>query len=283
MDYLVLVGKSFLILLTAFVLISLAQVLFYFLAKYNHSEELRKNNLAVGIKVSGYFLAIVLIISGACFGESLGFLKDLQEITLYSSLGILLLLFSGFLNDKIILYKFDNTKEIIKDQNIGTATVIFSTYIASGLIVAGSITGQGGGVLTLLTFFMLGQIALVLFSKIYDLITKYDLHREIEKDNIAVGVSFSGMIIAFGIILFKGVSGDFTDWYLDLTNFSIEVIAGILILPVFRILFDKVLIPKIDLDQELSAGNVAVGFLEAVIMISVALVYFFSVDLSISF
>ena len=283
MSYLLLIGKSLTTLLLAFLLVVFAQFLFYFLSRHNYHKELEKDNLAASLEVCGYFLAVVLVVSGVCVGESLGFLKDLQDILLYGFLGVLLLLFSSFLNDKLILYSFDNKKEILKDKNVGAAMAVFGTFISTGLIIAGSISGQGGGFLSLLVFFTLAQISLLLFAKVYDLTTKYDLQKELEKDNFAVGVSFGGNLIAFGIILFKGVSGDFTDWGLDLSNYLIEVAVGILILPLFRILFDKVLVPQIELDQAIQANKVSLAFIEAAIMISISLVYFFSVDLSLSF
>ena len=49
-------------------------------------------------------------------GESAGMLADLIDIFIYGPIAIVLLNISTFINDKVILYKFNNKKEIIKDQ-----------------------------------------------------------------------------------------------------------------------------------------------------------------------
>ena len=62
-------------------------------------------------------------------------------------------------NDKIILHNFKNVKELVDDKNVGAGAVQAGSYIASGLIIAGSIHGEGGGLLTAIAFFVLGQVA----------------------------------------------------------------------------------------------------------------------------
>ena len=47
----------------------------------------------------------------------------------------------------------------------------------------------------------LGQLALIAFAWIYNRITPFDIHDEIEKDNEAAGVSFGGALTAVGIVI----------------------------------------------------------------------------------
>lgn len=281
MGNIVLVGQNLAMLSATFLIILVAQLIYYKASPYCIREQLKEGNIASALPLAGYFLSVIAIIAASSVGPTLGLVADLQSKAIYSALGIVLLIISKFLNDKIILHKFCIKKEIIEDKNPGTGAVVFGTFIASGLIIAGSIIGEGGGVVSALAFFAMGQLALIIFSKLYNLITKHDVHEEIEKDNIAAGVSLAGAMIAFGIILFKGVAGNFTGWYVDSINFTGEILAGFILLPVFRILFDKVLIPKIDLDDEVKKGNLAVGFLEAVVLISVAVIYLFVADFTL--
>ena len=187
-----------------------------------------------------------------------------------------LLYIAHLVNDKLILHNFKNIKELVDDKNVGTGAVQAGSYIASGLIIAGSIHGEGGGLITAVAFFALGQIALIIFSKIYDLITSYDVLDEIEKDNYSAGVAFSGTLIALGIILAKAASGDFVSWEYNLTSFAIYALIAFILLPVFRVIIDKLVITNADLNKEISVDkNVGAGFLEFGTTVGFAAILFF--------
>lgn len=269
----------------------LAVLLFYLaklvndkLAPYNIGEELRGGNLALIVSLSGYFVGIVIVFLGAITGPSQGIVKDLVAVSGYSILGIFLLNLSRLINDKAILYRFSNVKEIIEDRNVGTGAVQFGSYIASGLVVAGAIHGEGGGLHTAMVFFLLGQAALIIFTRIYNLVTPYDIHDEIEQDNVAAGLALGGTLIALGIILMKGTSGNFISWKFNLATFGLNALAGFIILPFIRLFFDKALIPKTDLNSAIQNDrNVAAGLLEMTVLVCFAVILFFTMDFSVNF
>lgn len=251
---------------------------------YKIDEELGKSNLAVSISLAGYLFATMMVLMAAFFGKDYDLWTDIQNFLIYAVLGIVLLNVARFINDFVILRKFSNTKELVEDRNAGTGAVEFGTYLASGLIVAGSIYGEGGGILTALAFFALGQLALILFSFVYDWITPFDLHHEIEQDNVAAGVAFGGTYIALGIILFNGLLGDFTGWATSLANFGINTAVAFIFLPLVRLTLDKVLLTRIDLNQAISQDrNIAVSVVEMAFAVSFALILFSTVDFDIVF
>ena len=191
----------------------------------------------------------------------------------YALLGIILLNLSRVINDRLILHRFSNVKEIIEDRNAGTGAVQFGSYMASGLIVAGAVHGEGGGIHTVLVFFLLGQAALIGFTKIYDWITPFDLHDEIERDNVAVGAAFGGTLLAVGIILMKGASGNFISWGENLSLFAVDVTLIFILLPMMRYFFDKVLLPRASLNHEIQHDrNLGAGILEMVSAISFSVI-----------
>ena len=243
-----------------------------------------KQNVAVAISLSGYLMAVVIVLLGAFLSPSKNLLDDTLEFILYAVLGIVLLNLSRVINDKFLLRKFCNIKELVNDQNAGAGAVEFGSYIASGLVIAGSIHGQGGGLHTALAFFILSQGALIIFAFLYNFITPFDVHDEIEKDNIAAGVAFGGTLVALGIILLKGTVGDFISWQYNLTNFLVSVISSLIFFPIIRILLDKLLIPKIDLNHAIAQNkNLAIGVLEMTVAISFAVIIYFSIDFDLSF
>lgn len=241
-----------------------------------NSEISEKHNKAIAISLSGYLIAVTIIFASALIGPSHGILQDLILVGGYSVVGIILLNISRVINDKLILYKFQNKSELVEDQNEGTGAVVAGSFIASGLIVAGAIHGQGGGIETAIAFFAVGQLALILFSKIYNLITPYDIHDEIEKDNVAAGVAFGGTLIALGIILMNGASGNFISWGNNLSKFALVSCSALIILPIFRYIMDKCLIPHYDLNHEIQNDrNISAGILEFVMVVCFASIVFF--------
>jgi uncharacterized membrane protein YjfL (UPF0719 family) len=214
------------------------------------------------------------MIGGVMWGPSSGLVDDLIDIFFYGLIGIILLNLSIIINDKLILHKFSNVKEIIEDQNAGTGVVEAASYIAVGLNVSGAISGQGGDLITTLVFWALGQTTLIVGGLVYNLITPFDIHDEIEKDNVAVGVAFAGVLIALGNIARVGSQGDFVSWNENLLTFGIDVAIGLLLLPVIRIITDKILLSRVDITHELVGQehpNIGLGLLEAVSYVSAAL------------
>jgi len=266
------------LLILFFILILVAKILNNLLTPYCVDTELtQKDNNALSISLCGYFLAITFIFIGAMLGPdhdvvNMEVIKyDLISTAKYVLVGMVLLNMSRIINDKLILYKFSNVKEIVQDRNAGTGAVQFGSYIASGLIIAGSVHGEGGGVVTTIIFFALGQIALIIFSYIYNVITPFDIHKEIEEDNVAAGVAFGGTLVALGIVLMSATSGNFYSWKENLTLFAINALLICILLPTIRYLFDKLIIPKSSLNHEISQDkNVGAALLEAIMAMSVA-------------
>ncbi|MDY6935206.1 MAG: DUF350 domain-containing protein [Spirochaetota bacterium] len=220
--------------------------------RFNLKVELVKNdNFALALAVVGYFLGLVLSIGGILDGPSSGWAEDVIDIFFYGIISIVLLNISIIINDKIILYQFDNIKEIIQDKNAGTGIVEAANHIAMGLVMYGAVSGEGGDLITLTVFWIAGQIVLILAGLIYNWIIPYDMHEQIEKDNAAVGVAFAGLIIAIGNIIRIGLSGDFISWQENFYTFGSFVIFGLILLPIIRFVADKILLPGEHLTDEL--------------------------------
>lgn len=234
-----------------------------------------QDNPALALSVGGYYLGIAIIYVGASLGPSYGLQQDVLLIAGYTLGGIVLLLFSRYINDKLILTGFSTRRELLEDRSPATGVVLFGSHVASALIIAGAVHGEGGGPLTALVFFLLGQGILVLFTWLYEWITPYSLHDEIEEDNFAAGVGFSGALIALGIIIMRAVSGDFVSWAENLSVLGLNVLIVFIYLVVVRFFFDKVVIPRSDLNFEIVKDrNVGAGLLEFVVSIGFASVLF---------
>ena len=239
-------------------------------------ELTQRDNPALAISTAGYYLGIAIIFIGASLGPSYGLEMDLLLVGGYTAGGIVLLLLSRWINDKLILRGFSTQRELIDDRNPGTGVVLFGSYVASALIVAGSVHGQGGGPHTALAFYALGQVALIAFTYLYDLLTPYSLLQEIEQDNFAAGIGFAGALIAIGILIMRAVSGDFESWAVNLASLGWNVLLVFVYLVGLRVFFDKIVIPDDDLNFEIVRDrNVGAGLLEFTVSVGFAAVLFF--------
>lgn len=248
------------------------------LCKFNLDEQLTdKDNVAVAVSVAGYFVGITIVYVGALTGPpGPSLAHDMVAIGGYALGGILLLNLSRILNDKLILYKFSPHKEIVEDQNPGTGVVEAAAYIASALIIAGAIHGEGGGILSAVVFYAIGQVCLVLFGLVYAKVTPYSIHDEIEKDNLAAGLGFSGGLIAIGLIIMRAVSGDFTGWVTDLQALGLDILIIFVYLLGVRFVFDRFILRNSNLQTEIATDrNVGAGLLEMLVSICFSAVLFY--------
>ena len=230
------------------------------------TELVEKDNLAVALAVAGYYLGLVIVLGGVVSGPaSFSLVDDVIGLVIFGLLGIVLLNLSAWINDNVVFSKFDNEKEIVEDRNAGMGAIEGGNYIAVGLITAGAMSGEGG-VLPGLVFWVSGLVALIVAGLLYDKITSYDLHDQIEKDNVAVGVAFAGVLIGFGNIIRLAGAGDFVTWNESLTEFGYYTLVGLILLPLVRFFADKVLLPGASLSDELvqERPNLGAGVIEAV-------------------
>lgn len=220
--------------------------------KINIQNELvEKDNFAFALAHTGYFIGLLLAIGSAVVGPTRGLAQDMIDIFIYGLLSILLLNLSIIINDKVILRHFVVYKEIINDRNEGTGIIEAANAIATGLILMGAVSGEGGSIITAIAFWILGQFILILTAYVYDWITPYKVHEHIEKDNVAVGIGFAGAIVSIANLIRYGLMTDFVSWEVTLATVGIDVLVGLILLPVVRFLADKILLPGRNLTDEL--------------------------------
>ena len=295
-DSLIFFPRGLVYVVLGVVIVLLAKLVRSAITSHKEDEEVvQKQNLAEALRLAGYLFGVVLVFVGAVYqpthlalldpglGLDAQFGLDVLRVFLYSLAGIVALNIVRLVMDRLVLFKFEVEKEIIQDQNAGTGVAEFGINVATGLMIAGAISGTGGGgevfeALSSLVFFVLGLIVLVLFALFYEISTSFDIHDEIEKDNTAVGVAFGGNLIAIGLVMLKALSGDFVSWAQSITEFVIFAVIGFVLLYVLRLIVDLLVLPRVKVAQEVSAqGNTGVAFIESAVVISSSLILFFAI------
>lgn len=229
-------------------------------------ELVESDNPAVALALCGYLFGIVFAIAGIMSGEKLALIDEIIDLLLYGLLAVVLLNLSSFINDRIIFHRFDNSDKLVAERNIGLGAVEGAFATASGLVLYGALLGEGGGIVTALVFWLLGQFAFLLFARLYNLITPFDFVTEIAKNNTAVAFAFAGLLLAAANLMRVATAFDFVTWQENLQNFAMIFVLGVLIFPLLRFVTDRLLIPSASLTHELvgqERPNIGVGLLEA--------------------
>lgn len=267
----------------ALVILIIAKLANDLATSYKLDQELTTHdNKAVGVSFSAFLLGAAIIVWGVVASPSstLGgvdlsqrFWLDLFSTFIWSVIGILLLLIARVINDKLLLPKFAVGKELITDRNVGTGAVLAGSYLSAALVVRVSVMGEGTGNFLAdlgltLAYFVLGQLCLIAFGFLYQAVTAYDLHVEIEKDNVAAGVSFGGGLIACGIL-----TAAYLNYSPSIPGLIVWFIISSILLLACRFIVDKVILPKSSADEEIQRDqNWGVALIESACVIGVAFI-----------
>ncbi len=136
-------------------------------------------------------------------------LHELASISIYSALGIVLMLLGSFLVDLVIPCSFP---EEIKKGNKAIGWISAGVYIATGLIIRAAITSPAvgeavensllEGLLNTTFYYALGAIFLMIGYVALKLINrKYDLNNEVGKGNSAAGIMVFGIFVGLGLVI----------------------------------------------------------------------------------
>lgn len=266
----------------------IAKKVFDFLTPYSVNVHLtEKDNPAIGILLSGYLLGVLAVLCSLYYGETSQptietFQNEMIEIAIFGSIGFAVLFIAGIINDKLILNQFCNRKEIVEKHNKAVAMIMAASYIGSGLVVAGSLRGSPD-IQTALGVFAIGQVAVVIFALIYQLVTKYDDQKEIgENQNVPAAMAFSGNIIAFSMILMQGASISPEEalmwtWTDRLYQLGYYAGAGVVLLVIARFVADHIFLPKVNISDEIVKDrNLNAGLIEFALVFAVGAILLFS-------
>jgi len=252
---------------------------------YKFSDELtEKDNPAFGVSLAGYLIGAGIALTGAIFGSSADLGSEIVGISVVIILTIILMRLSVIINDLAILYRFSITKELIQDRNVGTGFVVAGSCIATGWILNGVLSGHSENLLTgirdIAIYWALGQVILIGGGVLFQLITRYDIHHVIGKeDNIPAGISFGGFIVALGIITRSALVGATSHLVEEILTTLVFAVSGMIILVLTRIIVDRLFLPNSPLSKEVVKDrNPAAGAIAAASFIVVAAIFAASVN-----
>ena len=263
------------------VVLVVAKLLKGVLSPYKTDEELTaKDNPAFGLAVAGYYLAVVAIYIGAARPApvDMGTAVALQALGLnfaWAVAGIVALAISRSVMN-VALISGGRCSDEIRARNVAAGIVECCVYIASGLVLAGALHEPGGSALTALVFFVVSQVALLLFGRLYQMGAGYGISKEICSGNLAAGTAFGLTLVALSLLMLKATSGEFVDWATNLSFFAFDAVVGFILLMVLRWLTDLALMPNARIAEEIVRDrNVNAGLIEGAVALGVGALILF--------
>jgi uncharacterized membrane protein YjfL (UPF0719 family) len=220
----------------------------------------RADNPAVAIVYAGYILGLGVILQGVLVQEPAvtgaetarrALQDDVLATIVWGAVGIAFLEIARYVNDTVLLRKFCNTKELVEDRNVGTAAVELGSLVGTSLIVRAVLQGEDAGLLPSLVaavvYFAAGQLAFIAFGAVYERVVRYDVHAEIERDNVAAGISFGASLLAVGVLI-----SSYLVRYDSVLGLALWIVISGFLLLVSRYLLDKWVLPGSVLDEEIA-------------------------------
>lgn len=236
------------------------------------------DNPAAGVLMAGYLLGVLLALSGVLASPPQGPKPVLwQEALSFGGFGLagVAFLFLALLGAPLIA-GVRLRRDVVQGRNVAAATVVAASFVASGLIFQGSVSGEGAGwvaVLAVVVFQVLGQLWMALTALLFEWITPFKWRSEIvEHRNLAAAFGFAGAILGAGMLLRNAVGGGFTSWEHDLIGFALYGLPVFLLIPARPLLVAGVVLGRRNLNHEIGVDrNVAAGLLEGVSYLGFAL------------
>ncbi len=240
-------------------------------------ELVEKDNVAYALLFVGYFVGVLLSMLGVLSGEGgATFWEELGFTAVYALASILILHLSGWVYDTVFLRKVSLRKEIVEEKNLAAGLIKGASLVSSGVILYGVLLVDAEHPQMALLYWGVAQILVLFVTVFYELISPFKMAEEIRKKNLALGISVGGVQIAFAILIQWGIQVEHTNWVNTLLTMGIDVGVGMVLLPLIRLVVDKIFLPSRKLTDEIiyqDTPNVGAGLIEAFSYIGGALLF----------
>jgi len=235
------------------------------------NELLQRDNPALGLRYALFALATVLAVLGI-FDRAQGD-SGIWLFSQHAILAVLLIYLSRYLNDWLILYRFDNNREVVQEKNFAVAVVEGATYLASAYIIAGAFDDWENGWLLAIIWFLIGQFLLIGLAVIYRSVDRA-IDVALDDQNLAAGISLACFLLAGGMVCGAVISGPSHGWRADLLTVAVYLVAWMIVMALAHIASDLLSIRSIRLrDEVMEQRSIAAALFKAVIFLGVTLGY----------
>ena len=239
-------------------------------------------NVAFGVFYGSFLVAAAIAISAGLVGRTESVWIGSGRVAVEGVWSVVLLWVSYVIHDRWLFHQFDLKKELGSDHNLGAAFCLAGSLLASGLVLNGAAIGFShswwSALIDITIYWALGQAILFVGVFFYRRITGYDLHQLItEDDNAAVGFGFGAFLLSVGIVVRSSLMGaGAISMGGEVGRTLLSAFVGMAGIALARMLVDLLMLPKADLNLEISVDrNMAAAILAGAVYIAVAVFFAF--------
>jgi len=251
----------------AFLIVALAKMLRDLIAKRQGRSLgnliVQNDNVAVGVEMAGFVLAMVLGLLGSLVVAGTTWLEQAGDLLLTGGIVFAVLLVNDQLISRIVLRGIDCNAAVADDANLAVAVVRACGNVATALVLRGAL-GHDSDLGERLVWVGLGLVALTVLSLGYQALTRYDDVAEVRRKNVAAALPMGGVLLAVGVVVEAAVGGAGAGWEADLLTLVLDLSVSAVLIIVLRWAADRLLLPGATFHDEISRDkNAGVGLLEA--------------------
>ncbi len=238
-----------------------------------------QDNKAAAVALGGFLLGVIQVVIPVLSSPSHTFWSDVRGVATYGIGGIVAMTLAGLIFERYSRWSGVALREQIAQGNLAAGIVDGSIHFASGQIVAGALTGDGGALLPTVVFWAAGVAALIVFTHLFRQLTAYHDAELISRGNVAAALGCSGLIIAIGMMCGYAVSGTFSSYSQGFGDFGRMLLLILVLYPVRQLVVQMLFLGggfsfrNGRLDREVAEDqNVGAGLLEAIGYLATALI-----------
>ncbi len=235
------------------------------------NEILLRNNSALGIRYAFYVSAVVFALLGI-FDRAQGD-SGVVEFALHALLAALLIHLSRYLNDWLILYDFNNNREVIQEQNVAVSIVEGATYLASAYVISGAFYDWESGLWIAVIWFAIGQLLLIVLALLYRAVAR-GVAEALDNQNTAIGISLGGFLLSGGIVCGAVISGPSRGWQHDFLVVTTYILTWLALMVIAHFISELLVFRSSRLSDEImQQRNIAAALFKGVMFLAVTLGY----------
>jgi len=180
---------------------------------------------------------------------------------------------SRYLNDWLILYDFNNNREVIQEQNVAVSIVEGATYLASAYVISGAFYDWESGLWIAVIWFSIGQLLLIVLALLYRAVTR-GVAEALDNQNTAIGISLGGFLLSGGIVCGAVISGPSRGWQHDFFVVITYILTWLALMVIAHFISELLVFRSSRLSDEIMRQrNIAAALFKGVMFLAVTLGY----------
>jgi uncharacterized membrane protein YjfL (UPF0719 family) len=237
----------------------------------------RSSNNAIYIGIAGYLVAIGIALN--CGVKLTGGEQwSIGTVAIGGALSILFLKLSMLVNDKILVYKFDNTTEIV-NNNVAVAIVEASGLISIGFMLRGVLMSDSASFsdkfIDVFAYWLIGQVLFAAGGLIYQALGHGDTNQRLKDGDIGTAFAFGGFLIAYAMTIEAAITGATSNILGELPMIAVFSLVGLVILLIASKIVGTIFVESKD-------RVIGTSVIAAAILVSLGFVFAGATDSSIT-